>query len=297
MRRKIVKLGPATLVTSLPSKWAKQFSLKAGDEVDMDEQGNTLIISTKKETKGKEVKLHISQKDKVMGRSIHGPYRFGADKLTITFDDAAVMPKIKGYLDELLGFEITNQAESSVTIEMVAKGMEEEFDKILRRTFLLILTMAKELPQAIKEQDSNKIDELIALEGMVNKLAYFLQRMLNSKTRESVSKTNLLFVMAWNFELIADDLREACKLAKRDVKACKGIMPLLEDFYSYYRLFYENYYEKKEESTLKLSAKYKSLSADIELFFEKSRLDKEKRILGYITSALDKINHLEVSLV
>ncbi len=48
MRRKVVKLGPATLVVSLPSKWTKKFSINAGDELEMEEHNKNLIISTEK---------------------------------------------------------------------------------------------------------------------------------------------------------------------------------------------------------------------------------------------------------
>ena len=49
MKRKIVKHGNSTLTVSLPSKWAKNNSLKQGDEIDVIENGKELILNSKKE--------------------------------------------------------------------------------------------------------------------------------------------------------------------------------------------------------------------------------------------------------
>ena len=46
MRRKLVKQGNATLMISLPSKWAKENKLDKGDEIILNEYGRDLIVST-----------------------------------------------------------------------------------------------------------------------------------------------------------------------------------------------------------------------------------------------------------
>ena len=53
MKRKINRVGYSTLTVSLPSKWAKQYGLKPGDEVEISEDGRTLRIEAKKGAKKK----------------------------------------------------------------------------------------------------------------------------------------------------------------------------------------------------------------------------------------------------
>ena len=60
MKRKVVKHGPSTLIISIPSGWAKKYSVKQGDELDVDEQGSRLIIDNKGEKQLPEINMDIS---------------------------------------------------------------------------------------------------------------------------------------------------------------------------------------------------------------------------------------------
>jgi len=50
MKRKIIKLGTATLVVSLPSKWTKKFNLKSGNDLELEEANSNLIIEVLKKS-------------------------------------------------------------------------------------------------------------------------------------------------------------------------------------------------------------------------------------------------------
>jgi len=45
MKRKVTLHGPATLSVSLPLKWARMFNVKKGDELEVVEQKDSLLIS------------------------------------------------------------------------------------------------------------------------------------------------------------------------------------------------------------------------------------------------------------
>ena len=63
MKRNIVKQGHSTLMVSIPMKWVKKYNLKKGMQVDVEDNGRDLIISTKSELepKKKEIK-HMKNK-------------------------------------------------------------------------------------------------------------------------------------------------------------------------------------------------------------------------------------------
>ena len=42
MKRKVIKLGRATLVASLPSRWVNANNIEPGDEIDLEERGKNL---------------------------------------------------------------------------------------------------------------------------------------------------------------------------------------------------------------------------------------------------------------
>ena len=45
MKRKLVKQGTTTLMISLPSKWLKNNALNKGDEIEISDDQNGLIIT------------------------------------------------------------------------------------------------------------------------------------------------------------------------------------------------------------------------------------------------------------
>lgn len=221
MQRKIIKLGTSTLVTSLPSKWILANNLKQGDSLTVVEEGPQIILSTKKEVRAKTAKLHISTPKDFMGRLIHTPYRFGYDRLEVSFDDPAVMPLIRRFLDETLGFEIVDQSEKSCVIEMVAKGLDEEFDKLLRRTFHLISGMLDDLASAVEkkvEGQQNILSDIIEREKMTDKLTYFCMRVLNTRMHQP-GHTQYHMVLVWALERIGDDIRDLAAYLLRDAPA------------------------------------------------------------------------------
>ncbi len=213
MQRKIIKLGTATLVASLPSQWIKANNLKQGDLLTVVENGHEVVLSTRKEAKARTSRIKIHSPKEFMGRLIHTPYRFGCDKLEVSFDDPAVMPLIRKALDQLLGFEIVDQTDRSCVIEMVAKGLEEESDKILRRLLLILKSMVEDLKRGIDAGDEALLEDVASREATTNKLAYFCLRVLNTRVGEP-ARSHYMSILLFSLEMLGDHLRDLALWAK-----------------------------------------------------------------------------------
>lgn len=50
MKRRIIKQGHNTLTVTLPSAWVKDLNIHAGDEIDLVEEANGLLLTTEKKT-------------------------------------------------------------------------------------------------------------------------------------------------------------------------------------------------------------------------------------------------------
>jgi len=63
MKRKVSKVGPATLMITLPSKWCKENSIKQGEELDVeiDENRNLIVERNKREKKVKEISIDLNK--------------------------------------------------------------------------------------------------------------------------------------------------------------------------------------------------------------------------------------------
>ena len=48
MGRKVIQIADSTQLISLPRKWALQHGIKKGDELEVEEKGRKIVISTEK---------------------------------------------------------------------------------------------------------------------------------------------------------------------------------------------------------------------------------------------------------
>ena len=47
MKRSVILMGGKTYIVSLPAPWIKRYGIKKGTELDVEESGSSIIISTK----------------------------------------------------------------------------------------------------------------------------------------------------------------------------------------------------------------------------------------------------------
>ena len=105
MKRKVSQIGPATLMVSLPSKWAKKFGVKKGNEIDVEEDSNRLILTIGKASHTKKIDLDVRQFPSLTRRYIMEAYRSGFDDVNVTFQTIEDLKLIKETSSNiLLGF-------------------------------------------------------------------------------------------------------------------------------------------------------------------------------------------------
>src|SRR3989344_1396001 len=88
IKRKIVQHGPSTLIISLPSNWVKQNGIKKGDELDVKEEGKTLIVSVDTVATNYSLTEDISGlKPFLVTRFLGRAYQKGYDKIYLTHNN------------------------------------------------------------------------------------------------------------------------------------------------------------------------------------------------------------------
>src|SRR3989344_3790746 len=141
MKRKVVLHGPATLGISLPSGWAKKANLKKGSEVEVEETGNSLTISTKK-IEQEPVRIELDATSPDFNRVyLCYCYRMGFDEVGIKFNNSNIFHKIKDKATTLIGYEIMEQKRDFFLIKNVSIPLSSEFDSFFRKLFLTTLEM------------------------------------------------------------------------------------------------------------------------------------------------------------
>jgi len=251
MKRKVISIAGKTSVISLPSTWIKKNEVKKGDELEVIDKENRLIIDTEKYSKT----INLDKNTTFDKRYIADMYKRGYDKIKINFKDTAVLNEIKRM--EPLGYEVIDQSMNSCTISYIRKE-KDDFDNMLRKSFRL----AKEMGELLLNYFNNKevdLEQIRDFESLNNKLTDECLRQLNKKGYETGHKTTFLYVitreiesLADIFKYIIDDLNEINK--KPSEESIEYYSKAFNFFKQFYNLFYnfnkedfKKYYDSRKE--------------------------------------------------
>lgn len=285
MKRKVSKIGPATLMVSLPSKWVKRYNIKKGDEMDIEEQNSKLILNIKKE---KDIgRVEISPNDFGMfdRNFISYLYQKGYDEIRVEFDDVETFNIIQNKINKLMGFEIVNQTENSCTIKSISTLIETEFDTMLRRTFLILLDMANGCYEAIEKQQYSRLNEVIVLEKTNDKFTDFLKRVMNKKGYKESDKLTFIYSIVRDLEKVADIYRDICRYfmeeKNKNIKVSRETLNLFKETNNLVELFYKLFYKFDRELIVMLHSEKKRLLEKASKLFEKQPRE-ELALIHYI---------------
>ncbi len=207
MKRKVVKLGPSTLVVSLPSKWLKQFNVNAGEELELTEEGASIRIATKNETHIQKKFLDLTGKSLLLKRILVSKYLEGCDEVEVKVDSLEKARMLQRRIDELIGVEITDQGKNTFTFKDFGSVNEEVFETVLRRVLYLLHSMADESLKAIKNEETD-LEYLKDIEKNINKFTDYSFRLLNKKHNVSNAKTPVMYCIVFLLEELADSYKK-----------------------------------------------------------------------------------------
>ncbi len=248
MKRKVIELGGKTLLVSLPSQWAKAHGVKKGSEINVLENSRGLsVFPDSHATYGKAVSVDISCLNEDTVKSLLSVlHKSGYDEIELIFDSPKIVKTVRERIQtNLIGYEIVEQTNKRCVVKSVSKDYEGEFSNILRRMFLVTLSLAKSAYNSLAEQKTEDIRELLVLEETNNKLTNYCHRLLNKKGC-SESKEVYLYVIISILESIADDYKALCTFLheRKILKAGKGLLKMFEEVNNlledYYHLFYKH---------------------------------------------------------
>jgi len=280
MRRKIVKQGAATMMISLPAKWVKKNQLVKGDEVDIDETGNSIVVrNSAKETKrGTEISLGSLTESSVR-TILTNTYRLGYDHIKINFKDKKILNIIDNVIKtQLIGFEIIKKADTYCEIENITEPSKDQFDNIFSKVFLNI----DELFEIAEKMLIGGKADFLDTEQKIKQFDNFCRRVITKGDFEDS-------VLRWVFhnELIhaqRDIFHMLVYISKNKVKATKDTLDLLHDCKNVYELLKKAYKEKSMEDLEKIHDLQK------EIVFERGhvlmRKGKSRVIKHYLISAV-----------
>jgi len=256
MKRKVVKHGPSTLIVSLPLRWVKKYNVNKGDELEVEEEGSRLIVSTGKGKKLGAVEADLSKLDRTsIMYLIRSLYKLGYDEIKLNFNkqstfhyrlekDRTIISVIHEEVNRLTGVEVIQQKENFCVIKALSDMNFEEFNPVLRRIFLQIIDMSNDMINGAQKQDLMLLKTLEEKHNTITKFLSFCMRLLNQKEYPDHKKTLIMYNTISMLDKLLDILknsgRNLINLKPRITPKTKELMGKIhEAIVTYYHLFYK----------------------------------------------------------
>jgi len=298
IKRKVIQIANSTQLISLPRKWAQKYSIKKGDELDIEEEGSSLKVSVDKGLQVEKVEVDVSGIGVMAKRVIAALYKSGYDEVHVKFSTTEELKYVQEVLKETcIGFEITSQEKNSLTAKAISSAVYSEFDSILRRSFLFLSSMIRESLEAIKKQDTTSLNNTILMDDNLDKFTDFCRRILNKKGYPTFRKTPPVYYIVEELEKIGDECKDICELlVKNPVKINKDTIAVYSEIAEFFDFFHELFYKFELAKVTVFEKKKDDLNKKIGLLLDKSGRD-EVKVLLHLSILVDKIFNLNGALM
>lgn len=221
MKRKVIQIANSTQLISLPRKWSMKYGVKKGDELEVEEQGNTIVLSTEEGAQLGEKEINVTGLDRTtIIYYLQALYRVGYDEIKVVFNEPTaihfrtnkkinIISIIHTGVDRLIGYEVVQQKENFCLIKNISKSSIQEFDSVLRRIYLLLNDTSSDLAKEAKEMNLSLIETIEEKHASITKFISYCLRLLNKYGHHDHKKTIILFHIISSLDRVIDVLRDA----------------------------------------------------------------------------------------
>ncbi|MBU0615889.1 MAG: AbrB/MazE/SpoVT family DNA-binding domain-containing protein [Nanoarchaeota archaeon] len=266
MKRKVIKQGHNTLTITLPSKWAENLNIKPGDEVNLEELGTSLNISTEKAINLDSISINLTGLDRTsIMYYIRAVYRRGFDEIKVRFDEQYthhiridkkknIISVIQKEVNRLIGVEVIDQKKDSCVIKDISGDSFKDFDVILRKVFLLTNESLDNIIKGTRTKEKCFLEEVEDKHDTITKFISYCLRLMNQKGYPDYKKSRFIYTIINALDLIAD----INKYAAREIISYnkifkKDTISVIELIRTNFNTFYELYYQFNLQKFAKLN--------------------------------------------
>ncbi|HLC74521.1 MAG TPA: AbrB/MazE/SpoVT family DNA-binding domain-containing protein [Candidatus Nanoarchaeia archaeon] len=255
MRRKVIQIADSTQLISLPRKWAQKHGIKKGDEIEVTEQGNKLLISTQSTPNLGMVEVDVTglDRDSIMF-FLRALYKDGYDEIKINFKQPTcenirdntnenVMQVIQHELSRLNGMEIFTQRENHCIIRTISEDTTKVFDTMLRRIFLLVAETVGDLVEGYEKGNTALLQTIQNKHDTITMFVSYSQRLLNKIGTQEYRKNNALYHILEMIDTMMDLVKyNARDILKNKLKASREGLEIYKEIHSSFNIYYDLHY-------------------------------------------------------
>lgn len=292
MKRSIVQQGPSTLMVSIPMKWVKKYNLKKGMQVEVEDKGRELTISTQSKLEPKKKKISLLHSNTgYVWRELSAAYVSGYDEIKVEYQDTKTYEFIEQYvLTTFVGFETIEHGKNYCVIKQILKENPDEFEIIMRRILLTLLHASEQFIHIL--ETGKDLSSIFPLERTNNRQTYYLRRILTKEGFVKEDKTTFASVMVYLLEQLMNQYKY-CTWAiekRKSKKAKKIIIEHYKKVHYKMELIYELYFSYSQATFEKI--KNKTIRVDSKKEGSLKILDEDPIVINYIMSMIENLNNI-----
>jgi phosphate uptake regulator len=265
IKRKVIQIANSTQLISLPRKWAQKYNIKKGDELELEEQGNKLTISTEERAnKHSTVEVRVDGLDKdSLIFLLRGLYLRGYDEIKFSFADpyifyhrlnkkVIISSVIHKEVAICQGLDIIQERKDFILMKNISESSIKELDTILRRIFLLLIDTANDLYTGVKKRDYALLETFQDKHDTITRLINYNLKTLNIIGYSNHKDTITLFNLISSLDMVIDIMKNAARdIIEARMKFGSKAIDLLGNIHEaikmHYDLFYNFSFDKAEK--------------------------------------------------
>jgi phosphate uptake regulator len=206
MKRKLIKQGLGGLTFYVPKKWTEINHLKAGDEIEVQEEDSKLIIFGRGAPDKYKTSITLEKASKHFIHELIGNlYKKGYDEIKVGFDKPDTLKIIEEVVNELLGFEIVDIKNKKITIKNVSTTLEDEYLNLFKKCFLLCKQNFQRTITDIEKKSYLNLSEIERYRFMLLRYVNYCQRVL-LKHKRSESFMVFEYLVINSLEKISNEI-------------------------------------------------------------------------------------------
>ncbi len=217
------------MVTSLPIKWVRARNLQKGDEINLQESGNDLVISSK-ESQKESITINDLENatEKDLRTLVSSIYRRGYDEVILETKSEFSFAEINRIVDTLTGYVITEQTPTKIIIKNTIKEDFEDLNSLMIKLFTTTHYFNEAVIKHVqsKNKDESEIDQL---RMSIMRTRDYCQRMIRL-TQHERNKSHEYDTIMFLLERIACDYHMIARF--KDITD-KGGIQRMKDFNEY----------------------------------------------------------------
>jgi len=299
VKRKVLKVGNASLAVSLPSAWVQKNYLKPGDELEVDDaqdEGYLRIDTKVRDQKHRAAHVNITGYTYyALARHLTMLYRCNYDTIMLSFEKQELLYDktnnmmnvtkiVNKLLDRCIGAEIVSQTTKNIEIEVFASDEEQDSSRIEKRIYFLFKEMLDELLLAIGNDFITYNETIYERHDTITKFINFYLRLIDrshvSEEQKKVSYATYIVI-----DHLVDQVRHLSEaIAKR---GCSNKMErYVHEIFSFFNEAFFLIHNKKLDGVL-VRKRYVILA---KLQHETFTSD-ELRVLAELKTLLEVLNN------